>query len=258
MKRNLLTMGALLICSSAALAVDHDGVDAGRPLEFDDAETIAWGEKAVEVGAALVRPSTGRTGLALEGEYLYGFARNWQAEVGLGPSYLSGPAGSRRWDTGDLTLGLQHNFNRETVGRPALGASLKASLPTGRGSRGVDWHLRGIMSRQGPGLSRFHLNLDLDLDSRPQAGLRRTRPGAILGYSRPLGYPTRFDRTLVAQVGYRAARQSGAPNLLNLGVGLRQQVTPRSVLDLGVLGDLTGSSTEKENWRVVLGYSSAF
>ncbi len=38
---------------SPAFAVDHNNIDADRPLDFDDAEAIAYREKSIEVGASL-------------------------------------------------------------------------------------------------------------------------------------------------------------------------------------------------------------
>jgi hypothetical protein len=155
------------------------------------------------------------------------------------------------------SLGIQHNFNREIGNTPAFGVRADAYLPTGRGSEGVDFRLRGIASKSFGQYARLHLNVDLRVDNSPAAGGRRTQPGIILGYSQPLGYPTRFDRTLVAQVGYRVNPTRGASGLVNIGVGLRQQVTPKSVFDVGVTSDVSGGAN-RESFKLVAGYSTAF
>lgn len=261
----LKTFGATFILSALTFsfalpvrAVDHDNVDAGRPLDFDDAETIAYNEKAIEFGGALFKPKSGTTGVGGEAEYLYGFAKNWHLNVGFDPQYASENGANRRFNIGDLNLGVQHNFNRETESSPAFGFRADALLPTGRDSEGVDFRLRGIASRKFGAYGRLHLNVDLNVNNSPQAGERKTLPGVILGYSQPLGFPTRFDRSLVAQVGYRAAPDRDESGIVNVGIGIRQQITPRSVFDIGVKSDIAGGGDGREKYRIIAGYSTAF
>lgn len=240
-----------------AHAVDHNNIDANRPLDFDDAETIAFGEKSLEYSASVVQPHGGKIGVAGDVEYLYGFKKNWQLNVGIAPSFLAGNSGSRRADVGDLTLGVQRNFNRETEKMPAFGVRVDAILPTGRESRGVVFRLRGIASRKLGAYGRLHLNLDYDLNSRARDGESSTRSGVILGYSQPLGFPRRFDRTFVAQIGYRENERRGESGITNVGVGVRQQVTPRSVFDVGVKSDIAGGAN-RARFQLIAGYSTAF
>jgi hypothetical protein len=121
-----LCAGALAYAILPARAVDHDNIDANRPLDFDDAETISFGERSLDVGAALANRVVagwrrGRSGL------LYGFARNWHLNVGIDPSLLGQNRSGRRFSAGDLSLGVQHNFNRETTSSPAFGFRADAS-----------------------------------------------------------------------------------------------------------------------------------
>jgi len=253
-----LCAGTLAGAIVPARAVDHDNIDANRPLDFDDAETISFGERSLDVGAALADPRGGKIGVAGEAEFLYGFARNWHLNVGVDPSFSARSGNGRQFSAGDLSLGVQHNFNRETVSSPAFGFRADAVLPTGRGSRGTDLRLRAIASRKYGRYGRLHLNADVNINNSPRAGERRTLPGLILGYSQPLGYPRRFDRTLVAQLAVRAAPTNGNSALVNVGVGIRQQVTPRSVFDVGLKSDIAGGGGDRENFRLIAGYSSAF
>ena len=62
-----------LLIAAPALAVDHDNIDAGRPLDFDDAETIAYRERAVEVGGALFQQRGDAVAAAGSAEFLNGF-----------------------------------------------------------------------------------------------------------------------------------------------------------------------------------------
>lgn len=242
--------------AAPAHAVDHDNVDANRPLDFDDAETIAFHEKSLEFGANVIKPKGGKVGIAGEVEYLYGFQKNWQLNVGVDPSYLS-QNGVKRSSFGDVSIGVQHNFNRETESSPAFGFRADAILPTGRDSRGVDYRLRAIASRKFGAYGRLHFNVDLDVNSNARPDESSTRWGAILGYSQPLGYPTRFDRTLVAQIGVRANELRGESAITTLGVGVRQQITPRSVFDVGLKSDVSGGAN-RSSLQLVAGYSTAF
>ena len=117
--------------------------------------------------------------------------------------------------------------------------------------------MRAIASKQFRQYDRLHLNLDLNLNNGTGPGERKTQPGVILGYSHPLGYPTSFTRTLVAQIGYRSNPERGENGLVNLGIGLRQQVTVRSVFDIGLKSDISGGRN-RESLQLVAGYSTQF
>jgi Putative MetA-pathway of phenol degradation len=255
----VLGAGALLMTTLPALAVDHNNIDANRPLNFDDAEAIAYRERSFETGVSLASPKSGGVDLVGEAEFLYGFRKNAHVILGIDPSLArEGENDKRRASIGDLAFGALYNFNRETEGSPAFGVRADAFFPTGRGSSGVDFRVRGMASRTFRQYARLHLNLDLNVNNSPGNGERRTQPGIILGYSKPLGYPTRFNRTMVAEIGYRAAPSSGNSGILNVGVGLRQQVTVRSVFDVGVLSDLAGGGDDRQRVRLVAGYSTSF
>lgn len=251
-----IALGALLLMASSVLAVDHNNLDAGRPLDFDDAEVVAFGERSLEVGGALFN-SNRKIGGGGDIELLYGLAKNSHVSLAFDPRYAADNTGTRRSDFGDIGVGFVHNFNREYGGKPALALRADAYLPSGRDSQGIDFRLRGIASRQWHQYDRLHLNLDLDINNSPDVGERKTRPGIIVGYSRPLGYPTRFDRTLLAQLGYHVNPLRGENGLMSVGLGLRQQVTVRSVLDVGVISEVTGGNS-REKWRLNAGYSTAF
>ena len=252
MKQFRFALGISLLIAAPALAVDHDNVDAGRPLDFDDAETIAYREKAIEFGGALFQERGGDVAAGASAEFLTGFARNWQLNLGADPQL------GRRFDADNLEIGVQHNFNRETLTSPAFGFRADLELPTGRQARGIDGRLRAIASRKFGRYGRLHFNADLGFNDRARPNERELLPGAILGYSAPLGFPTRFDRTLLAQIGYRTAPEKGDDGLINIGIGLRQQVSVRSVFDIGIKADIAGRGPDRENLRLVAGYSTAF
>ena len=260
--RNPFRKSLFVLCAfvslwfKSAVAVDHNNLDAGRPLEFDDASSIAFREQTLEFGAAVSKPKSGGADFEGSAEYLYGFAKNSHLSLDFDPRFAREENGTRRFDSGDIGIGVFHNFNREFGSTPALALRADAYLPTGRNSSGVDFRLRAIASKHVFARSQLHLNLDLRIDNGNKSE-RKTQPGIILGYSQPLGYPSRFDRTLVAQIGYRVNPLRGDNGVTTIGVGLRQQVGVQSVLDVGVLCDLTGGSS-REKIKIVAGYSRQF
>ncbi len=241
-------------------AVDHNNVDAGRPLSFDDAEAVAYREMAVEGGVSGISPNGERAGLGLSTEFLYGFALNTHAGIDLNAA-TGGRAGSskRNFELEDVSLNVLHNFNREYGNVPAFSLRGDVALPTEEGARGAVMRLRGILSKALIQYDRIHVNLDGVLASDPNAGERRFRPGTVLGYTKPLGYPRGFSRTGLGEVSIRTPAQEGTGPLVTLGLGLRQQITVRSVIDIGIQSDiLGGGSAPREDIRVIAGYSIGF
>lgn len=246
----------------SAQAIDHDNIDSGRPLSFDDAEAIAFRERAFEFGLGLSTPYRRRgLGLGLSAEYLYGFRVNSHFSIDFDPSAgARSESGDRRFDVGNIGVGVFHNLNRETLTRPAFAVRADAYLPTGRGAGGVGVRLRGVMSRTFNQYSRFHINADANVVSSPGNGDRSVVPAVTLGVSRPIGYPTSFNQTAGVELGARASQESGKGAILYTGVGLRRQVTVRSVFDVGVQSDFaaTKRGASRDNLRLVAGYSTQF
>jgi hypothetical protein len=254
----LVLAGSLSV--TPALAVDHNNVDAHRPLTFDDAESLAFRERSFEVGLGLGWPEGAPLGVSLAAEYLYGFALNSHISLGFEPS-IGGRAGeeSTSFNVGDVSLGVFHNFNREYNGTPALSLRGDLSFPTGRDSEGVGYRLRGIMSKQAGQYGRLHLNVDLSGNPDPPPGERTFHPGVTLGYTKPLGYPTTFTTTGLAELSVQAGSESGTGPVVSAGLGLRKQVGVRSVVDLGLRSDVAAfDDAPRDYLRLVAGYSYGF
>ncbi len=258
--RRFLPLGLLMIFSTPATAVDHNNVDAGRPLSFDDAEAIAYGERAMETGLSVVSPFQRQPGLSMVAEFLYGFALNTQ--LGLDVDAVSGGrAGSAEnsFEVETIGLNILHNFNREYGRLPAFSLRGNVSVPTEEGRDGVQIHLRGIASRALVQYDRVHINLDGVLATSPEPDERRFRPGIVLGYSKPLGYPRRFHTTGLAEFGVRASERKSAGAVGSLGLGLRRQITVRSLIDVGVRLDVLASPRAPHDSLIVTaGYSIGF
>ena len=266
---SLILLGAITTClgiaeiacvfflADRAVAVDHNNIDAHRPLNFDDAESIGFREQAIDLGAALTIPEGKSVGGEFEIEYLYGFAPNTHFNIGIDPS-IEEENNETKFSIGDLSVGVLHNFNREYNNTPAFAIRGDMGFPTGRDSKGVDFRLRGIASKTVGQYNRFHLNLDANFTTATEGEERDFVPGVILGYSRPIGYPTNFTRTFLAEVGVRSSEVEDDGAVVILGVGLRQQIGYQSILDLGIQGDIAGDSGDRDELRLVAGYSFAF
>ena len=241
------TLG-LAIIATTAFATDHDNIDAGRPLSFDDAETIAYREMAFEMGFAVdFMNRRGWNGHA-NPAFLYGIARDTQIGIGVGAAFGSGARSS-------IEASVLHSLRREIRNSPALAVKLEAHIPTSRGEA-TEFKVRGIASKSVGQYGRLHLNLDVDFLSGARS---RTRLGAILGYSHPVGYPTSFDTTAVAELAIKQGERRGQGATLSAGIGLRRQITPRSVFDIGIQSEiLSGRSAAGTPFRLVAGYSTSF
>lgn len=261
MKRMFLLGGVTsLLLTAPALAVDHNNIDSGRPLRFDDAEAIAYREHAIEAGLNARWPRGSRLGGGFEVEYLHGFAMNSHWIIGIDPTF-GGRAGSddTRFDVGELNLGVFHNFNREFGNTPAFAVRADAYLPTGRDASGVGFRLRGIASKQATQYGRVHLNVDLNAETNAGKGERTFHPGATIGFTHPIGYPTRFTTTGLAELAVQAGPESGRGPVVSVGVGLRKQVGVRSVFDIGIQSDLVGfNGAARDHIRLIAGYSVGF
>ncbi len=215
MKYFILT--AALALASTGFANDHNNIEHGRPVLFDDAYSIAYGEREFQFGLDL---NARRSGLM--SSLSYGFAKNQELSFGFESS---------KGSTTVSEVSYFQNISREIENSPALGFRLTANSAPGTKPSG---QLRMIATKAWHQYDKVHLNVDFDTDQSP---------GFILAYSSPLGYPKKFDQTLVSELGFRR-------NETSVGLGIRKQIDPRSILDLGVRAG--------KQLNVVMGYSISF
>lgn len=247
---------AIGVTSLAAAQSDHNNVDAGRPLRFDDASSIAYRERALEFGFSLEAFRRRASNYGFKAEYKFGFAKNQDLGVTFDPQV----DGSKdRFDFGDVELAYFNGVRREIDGSPALAYRIELGLPTGRDSRGVHGKFRGIATRTLRQYDKVHLNLDLETSSSPEPDERRYSFGAVLGYTNPLGYPRQFDQTMLAEFAVQQSRKKGEGFVGTLGIGLRRQLTPQTVFDIGIQSDIfaTGGA-DRSPFRLSIGYSIGF
>ena len=261
LRHSLTVLGLLCgLVSQRVFAVDHNNIDGGRPLSFDDAEAVAYRERSVETGISIQSPHQRPVGYGLAAEFLYGLALNAHMSVDLDPTW-GGRAASKetRFDFSNVSVGGLYNFNREYGRVPAFALRGDVSFPTGRDSKGVNTRLRAISSKTIFQYSRVHLNLDGTVIGNPESGQRAFEPGVVLGFSSPLGYPRHFPTTGLAEIGVRSGDKKGTDSVYLIGLGVRHQLTVRSVIDVGVQSEaLSSSSTPHDDVRFVAGYSVGF
>lgn len=254
MRTRLVILGVLV--AGSAFATDHNNIDSGRPLRFDDAYSIAFRERAIELGLKFDTFRRSSPSYGLKAEYKVGFAKNQDIGIGFEPSYSTS---DRRGDVGNVELSYFNGLRREIDNTPALAYRVDVGLPTGRGSRGADVRFRGIVTKTVGQYDRLHLNLDLTTSTQKTAGERQATAGLTVGYTKPLGYPTQFDRTLVAQFGIDQSRDTSRGWVGNVGLGIRQQMGVRSVLDFGIEADVFSSKGRNPaGLRFAVGYSVGF
>jgi Putative MetA-pathway of phenol degradation len=232
LRRSLLVLGLSMAVTSAPVdAIDHKNLDEGRPLRLDDAYAISTGEIEIEAGAGVTVPRRGTARGVFAVEVLYGALPNFQIGIGstlsTDPRTIDEPAKS-----GDLALSALYNFNQETLTLPALGVKLEVNLPTGVKSNGVEVEVKGIVTKSVDRLS-LHLNAGYQFLTDAARDERDGRYELVLGASYPIGAPRYTRATLIADVFTEQAIHPGQDNVVGAEVGVRYQLTPRLVWDVG-------------------------
>lgn len=155
----ILIMGTFfLLTSQAVYALDHKNLDEGRPVRLEDPYVIANGEIAIEAGTgADFRKGQATDRVVFPIQILYGAFANFHA--GVGSTIFTSPREVQgQTKSGDLEVIALYNFNQETLKLPSFGLELEANFPTGIESKGVDFEIKGLISK-----SVGHLGLHLNV-----------------------------------------------------------------------------------------------
>ena len=156
--RNLFVLSSLALVGiiPATQAIDHSNLDAGRPLRMEDPYPIAIGEVTFETGLRYANERHARDRGSLPVEILYGAYSGLQ--LGIGSEIFTDPRtidGQEK--SGDLHVSALYNFNQETLTLPALGIKGTLNLPTGVRSSGMDFEVKGLVTKSFNRLS-LHFN----------------------------------------------------------------------------------------------------
>jgi len=238
-----------------ATAIDHKNLDEGRPLRLDDAYSIAAGEIAVEAGGGFTLQRRGSTRGFFPVELLYGAFPNLQ--VGIGTSLATDPRGiDDRPKSGDLRLGVLYNFNQETLTLPAFAVKVGLETPTGVDARGFAVEAKGIVTKSVERLS-VHLNAGYEFLTSSRDEERDGRYKLALGASYPVGAPKFTRATIVGDVFAEQSVASREPTVVGTEVGLRYQLTPRIVWDVGIGTEFAGPA-HRSTFFMTTGFSFGF
>jgi len=236
-------------------ALDHDNLDPNRPIAIEDAYVIPKGEIGVEGGVTFNDRNEGKGRFGFQPQIIYGAFENMQLEIMTGlvtePTTLVGDDKS-----GDLSVGVLYNLNTETLNLPAFAVRAEVGFPTGVNSKGVDTELTGVMTRSF-GRWRTHVNAGYTFLGSPQGQERSGTYRVVGAVSYPLGYPTSFRDTIIANVFTRQSDSVGQRNPTGMGIGLRHQVSSRVVVDAGLGTEFTGP-VDRSTFFSTIGLSIGF
>jgi hypothetical protein len=253
----IATIALLLVLATVGTvyAIDHGNLDEGRPLRLEDAYPIAHRELAIEAGAGFTLQRRGADRGLFPIELLYGAWPNLQ--VGIGTALSTDPREiDDRPKSGDLRLSALYNFNQETLTLPAFAAKLGLDTPTGVDAHGFGIEAKGIVTKSFERLS-LHLNAGYEFLTSSREDERDGRYQLALGGSYPVGAP-RFTRaTLIGDVFAEQSSRHGEPTTVGTEVGLRYQLTPRIVWDVGVGTEFAGPA-ERSKFSFNTGLSFGF
>ncbi len=240
------------ISAPAAAQIDYRNLEGDRPARIEDAYPIERFAFEFLAPWRYERERNGATTHSFTPELEYGFLPNAQVGLKLPIAGVRGPA-DREWGIAGLKLVGLYNFNTEGRVLPALALGTDLSFPVGRfRGEGTRVTVKGLLTRSF-GLSRVHVNGAYTFGSdRPLAAAEAAHRWWIgAAADRTL---FRESTLLIAELyGLRSA--SGEPVQLNASVGLRRQLTPYLVLDLGVARRLGSTGPDYE---LTMGLSRAF
>ena len=234
-------LGIIVAVAGVAEAVDHKNLDEGRPVRIEDAYPIAQHEISVETGAGFALLSRGPARGVFPIEILYGALPNLQ--VGLGSVLFTDPHDiDDRPKSGDLQASALYNFNQETLILPAFAAKLSVTAPTGVDGHGWGIELKGIVTKSIDRLS-FHFNGGYEFLTGSTRMEREGRYELALGASYPIGAPQFTRATLVGDVFAGQPATRGESTIVGIEAGLRYQLTPSIVWDVGLGTEFAGPAS---------------
>ncbi|MFN0118436.1 MAG: hypothetical protein ACKVQC_09130 [Elusimicrobiota bacterium] len=242
-----------LLLTITAFAVDHNNIDLNRPLSFEDAESIARYELSYESGIHTEFPRHGKTGVSIPIEISYGAFLNSHFSIGFDPGWGNiDEFRDSRFNFNRTEVSYFHNLNRELLNFPAVAFKLGAGFPSGKNQKEMEYLVKAIFSKRFFEFERVHLNSISIYRAGSSFRERKWLHSAILGLTHPLGYPKKFVSTALANIGIRESEIKGQKPMGKWGIGIRRQISIRSVIDLGFKGDIP---FESRNSYMALGFN---
>lgn len=253
--RYIRCLAFILLSPVAAIGIDHSNIDEDRPLDLEDAYSIDFKEWAIEGGLGYLDRGAVDHGF-FPVQLLYGALLN--THVSLGSTFVTRPrAFDEETRSGDMQIGILHNFNQATLSGPAFGLKFTANLPTGEGSNGTDYEIKGIITHQLESGVALHLNAIANLLDGVPAGDRDDTYKLIGGASWAPGSPMDTRTVLLANVFTEEASLPGDENTVGAGFGARYQLNQQVVLDAGLTSEFEGA-VDRERLQATIGASYGF
>lgn len=254
-----LSIPLLLLLGPAAAwgQIDYRNLEDDRPTLLEDAYPIERHAFEFLVPWRYGRDRYGGSVSAFVPELEYGLLPNLQIGLKLPIAGVVDEAGldeGRDWGISGLRLFTLYNFNTESRVLPAFAIRADATFPVGSlAGEGTRLTLKGLVTR-GWGRNRVHLNGAYTFGE--------DQPLAPVEAAHQWWYGLAADRTLfrqstliVAEV-YALRSLSTEPVQVNASIGLRHQLTPYTVVDLGVARGLREGTGP--DYEVTIGISRAF
>jgi hypothetical protein len=254
-KSLLIAVLVVTLATGEVYAIDHTNLDEGRPLRLEDAYAIAEDEIALEVGGGFTLQRRGSNRGVFPAEVLYGAYPNLQ--VALGTTLSTAPRDiDDRPKAGDLQMSALYSFNQETISLPALALKVGVDTPTGIEARGYGIELKGIITKSIERLS-LHLNAGYEFLTSTSRDERAGRYKLALGASYPIGAPQFTRATLVGDVFAEQSTRRGESTFVGVEVGVRYQLTPWMVWDVGIGTEFAGPA-HRSDLFLTTGFSVGF
>jgi hypothetical protein len=256
--RLIAVLFGLAAAVPAGAQTDFYNTDRGRPLRTEDAVVIE--RRAIELQAVPLTFERSRRGVSMVGiapSIAWGLLPRTQLEIGF-PLEQRDDLSRSGASTGLAGIEVEalHQLNIESRALPAV--AVGAGVHLGAGGLGPTRSVGTVraLATRTLGWGRVHLNGAYTLG----AALGATDPGAEDATRWEAGLAvdhTFFFRSLLAgaEVVARGPMAPGGELTWELGTGVRQQLSPRVAVDVGVRRRIASGSPD---WGLTLGGAYAF
>ena len=224
---SMVLVGCVLLSPMSLRAADHRNLEENHPTRIEDAYPIAYRSFELQTRGGYERNGEfGKDVGQVELELKWGAFKNAHLVLGVPLQFGDEVEPDRN---GDVVLEGLYNFNVETQFLPAMTLKSELSLPGGADSNEVSYEVMGIATK-GWGNNRFHLNVGYHRNSGAEPGERTDLYRFGVAFDRPIN----LDHLFVTDFFIDQSALKGDDPVYSFLVGVRKQVNPWSVLNLGV------------------------
>lgn len=246
---SLVLLGCVLSSPISVQAADHRNLEENHPTRIEDAYPISYRSLEFQTRGGYERNGEfGKDVGIAEFELKWGAFKNAHLVLGLPLQFGDEIEPDQN---GDVVLEGLYNFNVETQLIPAMSLKTELVIPGGADSQGLGFEFMGIATK-GWGNNRFHLNAGYHRNSGAALEERTHLYRLGVAFDRPID----LDHLFVSDFFIDQSTLKGDEPVYSFLVGIRKQLNPWSVLNLGV-GHGFGS-LEAPDLIVTLGYQLNF